>query len=339
MDVKIKALLDQAKQEVAATRDLEQLASVKLSYLGKKHGQLTELLKEVSSLPVDLRPSMGKAVNAAKVEFNDLISSHEVKLQKILLAKRLQNETIDVTLPGRHRGRGSLHPVTQVTEFATHVLQSMGFSIEEGPEIEDEFHNFEALNIPSHHPARDMHDTFYFPNKLLLRTHTSSVQIRCMEAQSPPIRIITPGRVYRADSDHTHTPMFHQLEGLMIDEHSTFADLKAMVQGFLKALFGQDTNIRFRPSYFPFTEPSAEVDIEYQVVDRQSGELTGETSWMEVLGCGMVHPNVLANVGIDAERYTGYAFGIGLDRLAMIRYGISDLRTLFSNDLRFLSQF
>lgn len=339
MDDKIRGLLEQAKQDVSATQDLDQLAAVKLSYMGKKQGQLTALLKQVSQLDPAQRPVMGKAVNVAKVTLNDLFASHESELQSRALTQKLAHETIDVTLPGRSIGQGTLHPVTQVTAHATQILTSMGFSVEEGPEIEDEFHNFEALNIAEHHPARDMHDTFYFQNRLLLRTHTSSVQIRAMEKQSPPLRIITPGRVYRADSDYTHTPMFHQLEGLVVDESCSFADLKAMVQGFLNALFGRELTLRFRPSYFPFTEPSAEVDIYYPVIDRQTGEPTGEMSWMEVLGCGMVHPNVLNNVNIDAERYTGYAFGIGLDRLAMLRYGIADLRTLFSNDLRFLSQF
>ena len=339
MDDKIKGLLEQAKQDVEATQDLSQLATVKLAYMGKKQGELTTLLKQVSQLDPAQRPSVGKAVNVAKAALSDLFSRQESILQSQALSQKLENETIDVTLPGRSAGHGSLHPISRVTAHATQILTSMGFTVEEGPEIEDEFHNFEALNIAEHHPARDMHDTFYFPNRLLLRTHTSSVQIRTMEESSPPLRIITPGRVYRSDSDHTHTPMFHQLEGLVVDESCTFSDLKGMVQGFLNALFGRELTLRFRPSYFPFTEPSAEVDIFYPVVDRQTGELTGEMDWMEVLGCGMVHPNVLKNVNIDAERYTGYAFGIGLDRLAMLRYGISDLRILFSNDLRFLSQF
>jgi phenylalanyl-tRNA synthetase alpha chain len=339
MDDKLDSLLEHAKEDIAGAQDLEQLASVKLKYLGKKQGELTVLLKQVSQLDPSLRPAMGKAVNVAKKSLNELLNAQEVDLQQQQLALQLEQQKIDVTLPGRGHDVGSLHPVTRMTLLATRILETMGFSVEDGPEIEDEFHNFEALNIPEHHPARDMHDTFYFPNRLLLRTHTSSVQIRVMQEQSPPLRIITPGRVYRSDSDHTHTPMFHQLEGLVVDESCTFADLKGLIQGFLNTLFGRELTLRFRPSFFPFTEPSAEVDIQHEIIDRVTGLPTGEMGWMEVLGCGMVHPNVLQNVNIDPERYTGYAFGVGLDRLAMLRYGIADLRTLFSNDLRFLSQF
>lgn len=339
MDDKLNSLLERATADIQSAGELSDLADIKLKYLGKKQGELTALLKQVSQLDPQQRPIVGKSVNVVKGQLAQLLAQQEQHLQAAALAQQLKQQSLDMTLPGRGERMGGLHPVTRITDLATSILISMGFTVETGPEVEDAFHNFTALNIPEHHPARDMHDTFYLNNGELLRTHTSSVQIRVMEQQSPPLRIITPGRVYRSDSDHTHTPMFHQLEGLVVDESCTFAGLKGLIQGFLNTLFGRELTLRFRPSYFPFTEPSAEVDVQYDLIDRTTGEPTGETGWMEVLGCGMVHPNVLRNVNIDPEQYSGYAFGIGLDRLAMIRYGIADLRTLFQNDLRFLEQF
>jgi len=339
MEDQLNSLQERALVDIQSADDLGQLAEVKLKYLGKKQGELTGILKQVSKLDPAQRPVVGKSVNIVKGVLASKFASQEKLLTERALNKKLAEQALDLSLPGRGDHFGGLHPITRITDLATRTLSSMGFSVESGPEIEDQFHNFEALNIPEHHPARDMHDTFYFNNDLLLRTHTSSVQIRVMENQAPPLRIITPGRVYRSDSDHTHTPMFHQLEGLVVDENCSFAGLKGLIQGFLNTLFDKELVLRFRPSYFPFTEPSAEVDIQHEIIDRETGEKTGEMGWLEVLGCGMVHPNVLSNVNIDPEKFTGYAFGIGLDRLAMLRYGIADLRTLFSNDLRFLSQF
>ena len=301
---------------------------MRVKYLGKK-GQLTELLKSLGQASPEERPKLGKIINRAKQELQALLAQQEAQLQTKALKARIAEETIDVTLPGRGNNLGSLHPLSRVHERAVQLFEGMGFIVAEGPEIEDDYHNFEALNIPSHHPARAEQDTFYFSDGLLLRTHTSPVQIRVMEKQKPPLRVITPGRVYRRDFDQTHTPMFHQIEGLLVDQHCTFADLKGLLQDFFKKFFETDIRLRFRPSYFPFTEPSAEVDIQWQ----------DDSGWLEVVGCGMVHPNVLTNVNIDSDKYTGFAFGIGLDRLAMLRYGINDLRMFYENDLRFLSQF
>ena len=267
------------------------------------------------------------------------IEARKAELETECLNQRLISETIDVTLPGRGVSRGGLHPVTRTLERVERMFAHAGFEVVEGPEIEDDYHNFEALNIPAHHPARAMHDTFYFDAHLLLRTHTSPVQIRTMEHEGPPLKIIAPGRVYRCDSDLTHTPMFHQVEGLLVDENVSFADLKGVLYDFLSNFFERESKLRFRPSYFPFTEPSAEVDIECVMCGGEGCRVCGQTGWIEVLGCGMVHPEVFRHVGIDSEKYTGYAFGVGIERLTMLRYGVNDLRLFFENDLRFLKQF
>lgn len=338
MQDQVDALLEQAKQAIASSQQLDQLEQLRVQYLGKK-GELTDLLKQVSSLPVDQKPLMGKAVNLAKREIQQLLSQQLARLQQLELDKKLADERVDITLPGRQTVRGSMHPVAKVRRRAERLLASVGFTVRHGPEIEDDQHNFSALNIPDSHPARAMQDTFYLDNDLLLRTHTSPVQIRTMLNEKPPLKIIAPGRVFRRDSDNTHTPMFHQLEGLVIDQNSTFADLKGLLKNFMSAFFEMDLALRFRPSYFPFTEPSAEVDMQCTSCLGEGCRVCGNSGWLEVLGCGMVHPNVLRNVGIDPEQYRGYAFGMGLDRLAMLRYKISDLRQMFENDSRFLAQF
>ncbi|MDG1253909.1 MAG: phenylalanine--tRNA ligase subunit alpha, partial [Glaciecola sp.] len=278
-------------------------------------------------------------VNLAKQEVTGLIDVRFKALAEAAMNAALEAEKIDVTLPGRGEETGGLHPVTRTLQRIEQYFQHIGFQVAEGPEVEDSTHNFTALNIPEHHPARAMHDTFYFNAETLLRTHTSPVQVRVMEGQAPPLRVIAPGRVYRCDSDLTHTPMFHQVEGLMVDEHVSFTDLKGILADFLKAFFEKDLNVRFRPSYFPFTEPSAEADIECVMCDGKGCRVCSHTGWLEVLGCGMVHPNVLKSVGIDPEEYTGFAFGMGVERLTMLRYGVNDLRAFFENDLRFLKQF
>lgn len=328
MQNELNILLNEAKASILQAQDLKALDQIRVHYLGKK-GQLTELLKNVGSLPPEQRPEIGKAVNIIKNQIVEILAQRDAALKAENISEQLAAQAIDVTLPGRGQNLGSIHPITRVRERVETLFSSMGFDIEEGPEIEDDYHNFEALNFSPLHPARNMHDTFYFEDGLLLRTHTSPVQIRVMQTSKPPLRVITPGRVYRCDSDQTHTPMFNQIEGLVVDETATFANLKGMLEDFLKKFFEREFSLRFRPSYFPFTEPSAEVDIKF----------SREADWLEVLGCGMIHPNVLNNVGIDSERFTGFAFGIGLDRLAMLLYGVDDLRIFFENDLKFLQQF
>jgi phenylalanyl-tRNA synthetase alpha chain len=334
----LASIAQKAISSINDSDDLALLEQLRVQYLGKK-GELTELLKQVSSLPKEQRPEMGKAVNVVKREVQEVLHAQLARVQKEQAEARLKKETIDVTLPGRAHHQGSTHPVTLVRQRVEMLFKSAGFEIKEGPEIEDEAHNFDALNIPKSHPARAMADTFYLKNGQLLRTHTSPVQIRTMENETPPLRIVAPGRVFRRDSDHTHTPMFHQLEGLVIDESCTFADLKGLLRSFVRAFFEMDLSLRFRPSYFPFTEPSAEVDIQCTACLGDGCRVCGQSGWLEVLGCGMVHPNVLTTAGIDPEKYTGYAFGVGLDRLAMLRYKIPDLRLFFENDVRFLEQF
>ncbi|MAS82336.1 MAG: phenylalanine--tRNA ligase subunit alpha [Legionellales bacterium] len=319
--LKAKAIL-----EISSVIDLSQLALLRVDYLGKK-GQLTQQLKQLGKLSSEERPKAGQIINAAKIAVQDAIEGRRIALENELMNENIDKDRLDISLPGRGDNRAGLHPITLTLQRIESLFQQVGFDTLEGPEVEDDYHNFEALNISEHHPARAMHDTFYFPDGRLLRTHTSSVQIRVMQNAKPPFRFIAPGRVYRCDSDMTHTPMFHQIEGLIVDEFVTFADLKGMLIDFLEIFFGKELDIRFRPSYFPFTEPSAEVDI------------MGERGWLEVLGCGMVHPNVLKNVGVDSEKYTGLAFGMGVERLAMLYYGIDDLRMFFDNDLRFLKQF
>ena len=323
----LSELFDQAASAIDAAADLDALDAVRVAYLGKK-GELTARLKSLSQLPSEERPAAGQAINKAKQDVQARLNTRREDLESAALASKLAADSVDVTLPGRGQSIGGYHPVSRARLRIEKIFRQSGFGVRSGPEIEDDFHNFTALNIPEDHPARAMHDTFYFPGGKLLRTHTSPVQIRSMAKEGVPIRIIAPGRVYRCDSDQTHTPMFHQVEGLVIDENISFAHLKAVLHQFVEAFFERKAELRFRPSYFPFTEPSAEVDVSW-----------GEDKWLEILGCGMVHPKVLESAGIDAEKYTGYAFGMGIDRLAMLRYGVSDVRTFFENDLRFLRQF
>ena len=312
---------------------------MRVSYLGKK-GALTGLLKNLGQLSAEERPKAGAEINAVKQQLNEQLNARKASLQGAALAEQLAEEAIDVTLPGRRAETGSLHPITRTIQRMETFFSSMGFEVVEGPEIEDDYHNFEALNIPAHHPARAMHDTFYVDDTHVLRTHTSGVQVRTMEAQQPPIRVICPGRVYRCDSDLTHSPMFHQVEGLLIDETSNFGHLKGLLEDFLQAFFERDDlSVRLRPSYFPFTEPSAEVDIQCVKCSGAGCRVCSHTGWIEVLGCGMVNPKVLEMSGIDPDKYRGFAFGMGVERLSMLRYGIGDLRLNFDNDLRFLAQF
>jgi|TARA_B110000305_G_scaffold55058_1_gene60737 phenylalanyl-tRNA synthetase alpha chain len=327
----LKQLVTDGLEAVAQAADEAALDQVRVQYLGKK-GELTQQLKSLGKLSAEERPAAGAKINEAKQQVQDAITIKRTMMAADALSKQLAVESIDVTLPGRAQVNGGLHPVTMTIERIENFFSQIGFSVAQGPEIEDDYHNFEALNIPAHHPARAMHDTFYFGDGTLLRTHTSGVQVRTMEKQQPPIRIICPGRVYRCDSDQTHSPMFHQIEGLLVDDNISFADLKGILHNFLNVFFERDLQVRFRPSYFPFTEPSIEVDIGYQGED-------GEQKWLEVLGCGMVHPKVFEHSGIDTEKYTGFAFGMGVERLAMLRYGVKDLRMFFENDLRFLAQF
>lgn len=331
-------LQQQAADAIAQAQDIPSLEAIRVDYLGKK-GKLTEILKGLADLSAEEKPKVGQLVNQAKREISALIEEKMVHLKEAQLQKKLHAERIDVTLPGRQTKHGSLHPVTQVKQQITDYFSRLGFDIVTGPEIETEFYNFEALNIPSHHPARAMHDTFYFGDGQLLRTHTSPVQIRVMEERTPPLRLIAPGRVYRCDSDVTHTPMFHQVEGLLIDKQATLANLKGLLQDFFAHFFGRELALRFRPSYFPFTEPSAEVDIECTQCFGKGCRSCKFTGWLEVLGCGMVHPNVLKAVNISPEEYQGWAFGMGMDRLAMLYFGIDDLRMMFENDVTFLKQF
>ncbi len=328
MPLDLASLLSDATAEISKASDVRSLDSIRVKYLGKK-GLITDQLKKLGSLSKEEKPKAGKAINIIKRDITTLVDQRSDQLEVEVLQARLEAEKIDVSLPGRKVHKGGLHPVTLTSQRIVQLFSQLGFDTVEGPEVEDDYHNFEALNFTPHHPARAMHDTFFFDSNLLLRTHTSSVQIRYMEDKEPPYRIIVPGRVYRCDSDMTHTPMFHQVEGLLVGENITFSDLMGHLQGFLEQFFdNSDVEIRFRPSYFPFTEPSTEVDI------RISGG-----AWLEVLGAGMVHPNVFNAVGVDNECYTGYAFGMGVERLAMLRYGVKDLRQFFENDLRFLEQF
>ena len=334
----LEGLTAQAQQAIEAAQDLASLDEIRVGYLGKS-GLLTAQLKQLGKLPPEERPQAGQAINKAKQALQQAIEARKSALEADQLNQRLASETIDVSLPGRGLSRGGLHPVTRTLERIERMFAHAGFEVVEGPEIEDDYHNFEALNIPEHHPARAMHDTFYFDAHMLLRTHTSPVQIRTMEKSGPPLKVIAPGRVYRCDSDLTHTPMFHQVEGLLVDEGVSFADLKGVLYDFLSSFFERDLKLRFRPSYFPFTEPSAEVDIECVMCGGDGCRVCSHTGWLEVLGCGMVHPEVFRHVGIDSEKYTGYAFGMGVERLTMLRYGVNDLRLFFENDLRFLKQF
>lgn len=331
-------LINQAKKELEAAQESAEIEKIRVKYLGKQ-GLVTEKLKSLKDIPPEQRKEFGQSINKVKDAIDELISHYKKIKADEDINKQLESEKIDVTLSGRGNEIGKLHPITITMERICGLFSKLGFSIEEGPEVETEYYNFDALNIPSHHPARAMHDTFYFENGTLLRTHTSPVQIRAMERSKPPLKVIAPGRVYRCDSDVTHTPMFHQVEGLLIDEHISFADLKGVLAEFLKEFFESDVSTRFRPSYFPFTEPSAEVDVTCVKCQGKGCRICKQSGWLEVLGCGMVHPSVLQFGGIDSERYTGFAFGMGIERLAMLRYEVDDLRAFFENDLRILKQF
>ena len=334
----LTALISEARAEVASAADAAALESVRVRWLGKK-GTFTEQLKELGRLAATERPAAGARINQAKDELTRAIEARREALERVDVEKKLVEGRIDVTLPGRGEEPGGLHPVTRARLRIETLFRRAGFDVASGPEIEDDFHNFAALNIPANHPARALHDTFYFPDGRLLRTHTSPVQIRALLDRGAPLAIIAPGRVYRCDSDMTHSPMFHQLEGLVVDENVSFANMKAVLHGVLQAFFERDLAMRLRPSYFPFTEPSAEVDMACLFCAGQGCRTCKYTGWLEISGCGMVHPNVLKASGVDPERYTGYAFGAGIDRLAMLRYGVNDLRLFFENDLRFLKQF
>ena len=324
---RVDDIVRDAQAAVAAAQSPGELDEVRVQFLGRQ-GRITTESRAIGALAPELRPAAGKRLNDGRRVIQDALEARKAALSGDVLRSKLASEGIDVSLPGRGQSGGGLHPVTRTLERICSLFRAIGFEVVEGPEIEDDYHNFEALNIPAHHPARAMQDTFYFPDGRLLRTHTSPVQIRVMQSRQPPLRIVAPGRVYRCDSDQTHTPMFHQVEGLMVGEDVSFAHLKGILHDFLRHFFeADDLEVRFRPSYFPFTEPSAEVDIR------------GERGWLEVLGSGMVHPKVLENCGIDSERYTGFAFGMGVERFAMLRYGVDDLRSFFENDLRFLKQF
>jgi len=327
----IESLTRQALADIAAASEPDAIEHLRVALLGKS-GSVTAQLKQLGALPPEQRKAAGEAINAARDALTAALGERKSAVESAALDARLAAETLDITLPGNGIAHGGLHLVSRTLERIADIFGRLGFELADGPEIEDDWHNFEALNFPPHHPARAMHDTFYFGDGRLLRTHTSGVQVRYMDSHRPPLRMIAAGKVYRSDSDQTHTPMFHQVEGLLVDERASFADLKGTLAEFVRAFFERDFDMRFRPSYFPFTEPSAEVDIAWQQPD-------GSTRWLEVLGCGMVHPNVLRNVGIDPEKYTGYAFGLGVERFAMLRYGVDDLRSFFENDVRFLRQF
>lgn len=333
-----KTILAKAQQAVSDAQDLRALDDARVAYLGKK-GELTNLLKGLGKLDPEQRPEAGALINEAKNALQDTLDARRHTLESEQLAKTLAQDSVDVTLPGRRAEAGGLHPVTQATYRIEEIFVGAGYDAVAGPEIENDYYNFEALNIPAHHPARAMHDTFYFGDGMLLRTHTSPSQVRTMETQKPPIHVICPGRVYRRDSDLTHSPMFHQVEGLVVDRGISFADLKGTVIEFLQKFFAKDLAVRFRPSYFPFTEPSAEVDVQCVHCMGDGCRVCSQTGWVEVMGCGLVHPNVLEMSGIDSEEYSGFAFGFGVDRLAMMLYEVDDLRLFFENDLRFLRQF
>lgn len=325
--MELEAIVSQAIAQIDAASDAATLDQVRVEFMGKK-GKLTDLLKGLGQLSAEERPLAGQKINVAKQEIQQAITAKGDALRSAELNKKLAEEAVDVTLPGRTELNGNLHPVSRTIARIEQFFGELGFAVKTGPEVEDSFHNFDALNIPANHPARADHDTFYFNPEIMLRTQTSGVQIRTMETEKPPLRIISPGRVYRNDYDQTHTPMFHQVEGLMVDKNVSFTELKGILHDFLQNFFEESLQVRFRPSYFPFTEPSAEVDV-----------MGKNGQWLEVLGCGMVHPNVLRAVNIDPEEYTGFAFGMGVERLTMLRYGVNDLRAFFENDLRFLKQF
>ena len=338
MKDKLEALLGDAIAELGLAATEEGLQELRVKYLGKK-GALTGVMKGLGSLSAEERPLIGQVVNSVKGRLEEAFDARALEIREAVKAARLSGERIDVTLPGRRRPVGSKHPITLVTEEICAIFAALGFAVAEGPEVEHDFYNFEALNFPKDHPARDMQDTFFVGESVLLRTHTSPVQIRTMLKQQPPVRIIAPGTVYRCDSDATHSPMFHQIEGLMVDKGITFGDLKGILTLFISQLFGSDIGVRLRPSFFPFTEPSAEVDIACVICRGKGCRVCKDTGWLEILGAGMVDPEVYRHVGYDSEIYTGFAFGMGIERIAMLKYGIADMRLLFENDLRFLKQF
>lgn len=338
MKERLQQLQQDALSALQQAASLSTLQNVRVKILGKK-GQLTEVMKGMRDLSNEQRPVIGALINDLKNRFEKTFVDRQVELQQRDIAARLASEKIDVTLPGRKMASGSLHPVTLVTNEVVEIFSRLGFAVAEGPEIEQDFYNFEALNIPKDHPARDMQDTFYISDDRVLRTHTSPVQIRTMLKNKPPIRIIAPGTVYRRDSDITHSPMFHQVEGFLVDDQVTFGDLKGVLTHFLNEFFGQGHRVRFRPSFFPFTEPSAEVDIECVICGGKGCRVCGKTGWLEILGCGMIDPEVFKSVNYAVEKYSGFAFGMGLERIAMLKYGVNDLRLFFDNDLRFLKQF
>ncbi len=327
----LNARIDKALHAIQSAQSLDALEAQRVALLGKS-GVITAELKSLGALSPEERKQRGAEVNTARDKIAEAIAARRAQLEQAALDQRLASESIDITLPGRGAQRGSIHPLTRTLERIESIFVSLGYEVAEGPEIEDDWHNFEALNFPAHHPARAMHDTFYFDDGRLLRTHTSPVQIRAMKGKQPPLRVIAPGKVYRSDSDQTHSPMFHQVEGLLVDASATMAELKGTLAAFLHAFFGREFEMMFKPTYFPFVEPGADVIIRWELPN-------GDSRWLEVLGCGMVHPNVLSNCGIDPERYTGFAFGMGVERLAMLRYGVTDLRAFFENDIRFLKQF
>ncbi len=334
----LQKLKETAWREIAEAGDTKQLDQIRVKYLGKK-GELTSLLRSMGSLSPEERPVVGKMVNELREELENLLKERHASLEAMELERRLKAEKIDITLPGRRPARGRRHPLTQVLDEIKGFFIGMGFQVVEGPEVELDYYNFEALNIPPDHPARDMQDTFFITEDILLRSQTSPVQIRVMEKQRPPVRIIAPGKVYRVDLDATHSPMFHQVEGLLVDDSTTFGDLKGILAAFLEAMFGKGRRVRFRPSFFPFTEPSAEVDVECIMCNGDGCRLCSNTGWLEILGSGMVDPRVLEKVGYDPKQYQGFAFGVGVERIAMLKYGIDDIRLFFENDIRFLRQF
>ncbi len=338
MEERLRQLQKDALSDLQQAESLSLLQDVRVRILGKK-GLLTEVMKGMRTLSAGQRPVIGALVNTFKSRFEKTFSDRQLELQQRDVAKKLANEKIDVTLPGRKAVSGTLHPVTLVSNEVVEIFTRLGFAVAEGPEIEQDFYNFEALNIPKDHPARDMQDTFYISDDRVLRTHTSPVQIRTMLKNDPPVRIIAPGTVYRRDSDITHSPMFHQVEGFLVDEQVSFGDLKGVLTHFLNEFFGKGHSVRFRPSFFPFTEPSAEVDIECVICHGKGCRVCGKTGWLEILGCGMIDPEVFKSVNYDVEKYSGFAFGMGLERIAMLKYGVNDLRLFFDNDLRFLKQF
>ena len=338
MEDRLQGLLNEARSLIEKASSLDEIETLRVNILGRK-GTLTALLKGLSDLPPEQKPVIGKLANQIKEQIQEVLDDARRVFGEAEQQRLIVEGAVDVTLPGRRQFSGSTHPITRVTDDVCSIFTRLGFSVAQGPEIELDYYNFEALNIPKDHPARQMQDTFYVSDDVVLRTHTSPVQVRVMEKQSPPVKIIAPGRVYRCDSDLTHTPMFDQIEGLLVDKDVTFSDLKGVLVAFLHAFFGSKAGVRFRPSYFPFTEPSAEVDIECVMCKGKGCRVCGQTGWLEILGCGMVDPAVYKFVNYDPEEFTGFAFGMGVERLAMLRYGIDDLRLFFANDLRFLRQF